>query len=105
MCSSAYNFSHRIDKLLFGPEVPGLISPLDGDIAKTEKSKSCVLAVWELSIRQSDLLASSHNTSICTCTCSGFFFCLLSFVVCAMIMVGLYIVLLLQTRRPYFNIG
>lgn len=29
-CVSAYNFSHRIDHLSFGEEIPGLINPLDG---------------------------------------------------------------------------
>ncbi|MED6243976.1 Endoplasmic reticulum-Golgi intermediate compartment protein 2, partial [Ameca splendens] len=26
----SYNFSHRIDHLSFGEEIPGLINPLDG---------------------------------------------------------------------------
>ncbi len=27
---SAYNFSHRIDHLSFGEEIPGILNPLDG---------------------------------------------------------------------------
>lgn len=27
---TAYNFSHRIDHLSFGEEIPGIINPLDG---------------------------------------------------------------------------
>eukprot|EP00117_Sycon_ciliatum_P024978 scpid63154/ scgid20834/ Endoplasmic reticulum-Golgi intermediate compartment protein 2 len=34
--SKDYNFSHRIDKLSFGPEVPGLINPLDAEYQTTE---------------------------------------------------------------------
>uniref|UniRef100_A0A4W6C4U3 Endoplasmic reticulum-Golgi intermediate compartment protein n=1 Tax=Lates calcarifer TaxID=8187 RepID=A0A4W6C4U3_LATCA len=30
LCVSAYNFSHRIDHLSFGEEIPGIINPLDG---------------------------------------------------------------------------
>uniref|UniRef100_A0A668AWK7 Endoplasmic reticulum-Golgi intermediate compartment protein n=1 Tax=Myripristis murdjan TaxID=586833 RepID=A0A668AWK7_9TELE len=29
-CITAYNFSHRIDHLSFGEEIPGIINPLDG---------------------------------------------------------------------------
>lgn len=29
-CAAAYNFSHRIDHLSFGEEIPGIINPLDG---------------------------------------------------------------------------
>ncbi|RXN23386.1 endoplasmic reticulum-Golgi intermediate compartment 2 [Labeo rohita] len=29
-CVSAYNFSHRIDHLSFGEEIPGILNPLDG---------------------------------------------------------------------------
>lgn len=37
---SVYNFSHRIDHLSFGEEVPGIISPLDGTEKITFNSKS-----------------------------------------------------------------
>uniref|UniRef100_A0A8C9ZGN9 Endoplasmic reticulum-Golgi intermediate compartment protein n=1 Tax=Sander lucioperca TaxID=283035 RepID=A0A8C9ZGN9_SANLU len=30
LCILAYNFSHRIDHLSFGEEIPGIINPLDG---------------------------------------------------------------------------
>lgn len=37
---SVYNFSHRIDHLSFGEEVPGIISPLDGTEKITFNSES-----------------------------------------------------------------
>lgn len=37
---TAYNFSHRIDHLSFGEELPGIINPLDGTEKITYSSKS-----------------------------------------------------------------
>ena len=37
-----YNFTHRIDQFSFGPQVGGIVNPLDGDIKITEKrEKAC----------------------------------------------------------------
>lgn len=36
---TAYNFSHRIDHLSFGEEIPGIINPLDGTEKITYNSK------------------------------------------------------------------
>lgn len=35
---AAFNYSHRIDALSFGPWAPGHINPLDGDLVTTDKS-------------------------------------------------------------------
>uniref|UniRef100_A0A3P8QJC8 Endoplasmic reticulum-Golgi intermediate compartment protein n=1 Tax=Astatotilapia calliptera TaxID=8154 RepID=A0A3P8QJC8_ASTCA len=40
LCITAYNFSHRIDHLSFGEELPGVINPLDGTEKITYNSKS-----------------------------------------------------------------
>ena len=37
--SSAFNYSHRIDVLSFGPWAPGYVNPLDGDVITTDKRK------------------------------------------------------------------
>lgn len=36
---AAYNFSHRIEHLSFGEEIPGIINPLDGTEKITYNSK------------------------------------------------------------------
>ena len=41
--STAFNYSHRIDVLSFGPWVPGYVNPLDGDIVTTDKSKLTII--------------------------------------------------------------
>lgn len=43
-CVPAYNFSHRIDHLSFGEDLPGIISPLDG----TEKVSADCTSVLSL---------------------------------------------------------
>lgn len=52
---TVYNFSHRIDHLSFGEEIPGIINPLDGTEKVTDSSKFLLLAPADARLGVSNL--------------------------------------------------
>uniref|UniRef100_A0A8C7PXQ5 Endoplasmic reticulum-Golgi intermediate compartment protein n=1 Tax=Oncorhynchus mykiss TaxID=8022 RepID=A0A8C7PXQ5_ONCMY len=66
-CIAAYNFSHRIDHLSFGEEIPGIINPLDGTEKITSNHNEMFqyfITVVPTKLHTSKVSADTHQFSV-----------------------------------------